>query len=56
MLGGYPSVSEVDLQTSKSFLEKLGICGMETRTTLRGKADPGEAVGRVKRAVDCGAG
>jgi protein N-terminal methyltransferase len=42
MLGGFPYISKVDLQGSKSFLVKIGIEG-------KGK----EKVGRV---VDCGAG
>ncbi|KAL3425677.1 duf858 domain protein [Phlyctema vagabunda] len=42
MLGGFPYVSKVDLQGSKSFLVKLGIGG-------RSKA-------KVERVVDCGAG
>jgi len=43
MLGGYPNVSKVDLQGSKSFLAKLGI----------GRKN---GLKRVERAVDCGAG
>ena len=56
MLGGFPYVSEADLQTSKSFLAKLGISEAEGVTTPSGNADPGKVAGRVKRAVDCGAG
>lgn len=56
MLGGYPSVSRVDLQGSKNFLAKLGIGGR--RASLRGKEGEGSdnVVGKVARAVDCGAG
>jgi hypothetical protein len=42
MLGGFPYISRVDLQGSKSFLAKLGVGG-------RGKK-------KIGRAVDCGAG
>lgn len=42
MLGGYSSISRVDLQGSKNFLVKLGIGGKNKR--------------KVERAVDCGAG
>ena len=56
MLGGYPYVSRVDLQGSKNFLAKLGIGGAERRNSLRGKGGKGDVGGKVKRAVDCGAG
>jgi protein N-terminal methyltransferase len=56
MLGGFPYVSRVDLQTSKNFLAKLGIRVVERRTSLRSQGDKGEAGGKVRRAVDCGAG
>ncbi|TVY83927.1 Alpha N-terminal protein methyltransferase [Lachnellula suecica] len=42
MLGGFPYISKVDLQGSKSLLVKLGVTG--------------KAKGKVERAVDCGAG
>lgn len=48
MLGGFPSVSRVDLQSSKNFLAKLGIGGKK-----KAKAPDG---GKVDRSVDCGAG
>ncbi|KAF3157731.1 Alpha N-terminal protein methyltransferase 1 [Orbilia oligospora] len=43
MLGGYPQVSRVDLQTSSNFLAKL-------------KPSMGVPVDGVRRGVDCGAG
>jgi len=56
MLGGFPYVSRVDLQTSKNFLAKLGIGGAERRTRLRDQGDKSSVGGKLKRAVDCGAG
>ena len=56
MLGGYPYVSREDLQGSKDFLAKLGIGRSEGRSSLRGQGEKGEVGGKVKRAVDCGAG
>jgi protein N-terminal methyltransferase len=56
MLGGFPYVSRVDLQGSKNFLAKLGIGGAERRSSLRGQGGNGEVAGKLKRAVDCGAG
>ncbi|CAG8959390.1 hypothetical protein HYFRA_00001288 [Hymenoscyphus fraxineus] len=41
MLGGFPYISKVDLQGSRAFLVKLGVCG-------KGR--------KVERGVDCGAG
>lgn len=43
MLGGYPAISRVDLQGSRTFLAKLGI---GRKSGLR----------HLDRAVDCGAG
>jgi len=54
MLGGFPYISRVDLQGSKNFLVKLGVGGRERRSSLRGQGETGG--GKVKRAVDCGAG
>jgi protein N-terminal methyltransferase len=56
MLGGFPYVSRVDLQGSKNFMAKLGVVGPERRSSLRGHGEKGEVGGKVKRAVDCGAG
>ena len=70
MLGGYPDVSRVDLQGSRNFLAKLGVGGGANGAvgTRRRRLRSGEGVaegegegeggedGRVKRAVDCGAG
>jgi len=42
MLGGFPYISKVDLQGSRSFLVKIGVSG-------KGKE-------KVGRAIDCGAG
>lgn len=46
MLGGYPQVSRIDLQQSSNFLAKL---------RRASKTHPATQ-GRLKRAVDCGAG
>ncbi len=56
MLGGFPYVSRVDLQTSKNFLAKLGIDSAERRGSLRGQVDEGGVGDKLKRAIDCGAG
>jgi protein N-terminal methyltransferase len=56
MLGGFPYVSRVDLKGSKNFLAKLGIGGGERRSSLRGQGEKEGVGGKVKRAVDCGAG
>jgi protein N-terminal methyltransferase len=56
MLGGFPYVSRVDLQGSKNFLAKLGVIGVERRSSLRSREEKGQAGGKLRRAVDCGAG
>jgi protein N-terminal methyltransferase len=56
MLGGFPHISRVDLQGSKNFLAKLGVGGRQRRDGLRGQEGKKETDGKVKRAVDCGAG
>jgi protein N-terminal methyltransferase len=46
MLGGYPQISRIDLRGSKNFVNKL-----------RRLSEPqGAPQGKLKRAVDCGAG
>jgi protein N-terminal methyltransferase len=56
MLGGFSYVSRVDLQGSKNFLAKLGVGGGERRIGLRGQGEKRAVGGKVRRAVDCGAG
>lgn len=56
MLGGFPYISRVDLQGSKNFLAKLGVGGRQRRDGLRGQEGKKEMDGKVRRAVDCGAG
>ena len=51
MLGGFPYISRVDLQGSKNFLAKLGVGRRH-----RGQESQEETSGKLKRAVDCGAG
>ena len=46
MLGGYPQISRIDLQGSKNFMNKL----------RRIAAPRGAPQGKLKLAVDCGAG
>ncbi|KAF2735156.1 hypothetical protein EJ04DRAFT_552198 [Polyplosphaeria fusca] len=45
MLGGYPQTSRIDLQSSSNFLTKL-----------RRRRQPKDALARLNRVADCGAG
>ena len=54
MLRGFPYISRIDLQGSRNFLAKLGIGGK--RDGLRSNTETGKVSGKVRRAVDCGAG
>jgi protein N-terminal methyltransferase len=56
MLGGFPYISRVDLQGSKNFLAKIGIVSAERRSITRSQVEKGQLGGKLKRAVDCGAG
>ncbi|KAI0549599.1 alpha-N-methyltransferase NTM1 [Xylaria curta] len=51
MLGGFPHVSKVDLQGSRSFLAKLGIGTKNGRHSLASILEGGAGVGRVTEGL-----
>ncbi|KAL8414210.1 hypothetical protein RB594_005437 [Gaeumannomyces avenae] len=51
MLGGFPYISKVDLQGSKTFLAKLGIGSKEGLRTVESALDGGAGIGRITKGL-----
>ncbi|OTA95688.1 hypothetical protein M434DRAFT_393539 [Hypoxylon sp. CO27-5] len=51
MLGGYPSVSHIDLRGSRSFLAKLGLGRVKGQKAVRRALEGGAGIGRITQGL-----